>query len=328
MNQFYSFIKRYLGFSSGEASGFVVLIIIILIFISLPLVYRLIPENEPTITDHQKLDSLQKELLARIDHKKEASEYHSSDFESNYDQFPNGKSDYSPRKLFNFDPNSISAEGFEALGLPQFIAERIVKYRNAGGHFETKEDLRKIYGLLPATYSKLEPYIKISENSTSKNKFENTANSTQNLSLAEPNSKNSSTNSFAKKPIAFDLNKADTTVLMNIKGIGSKLSARIIKVRELYGGFYSIDQINEVYGLEPAVLEEILKYAYIKNPILRKIKINEATEIKHPNIKPYIAKAIINFRAQHGKFNSIDDLSKIKILDTATLEKIRPYLEF
>ena len=330
MNQILSQIKRFFGFSSGEANGFGVLIILLLVFISLPIIYRLIPfsKDDFTQTDQQKLDSLQKELLGRIDHKKESNDYNKADYDNNYDHFSSGKSNFTPRKLFNFDPNTASIQEFESLGLPNFIAERIEKYRSKGGKFKKKEDFSRIYGLLPATYSKLEPYIQISATANIDNKGEIGANNEiTNAGSTEYISKTPTTNTFAKKPVSFDLNKADTTVLMNIKGIGSKLSARIIKVRELYGGFYSPNQIREVYGLEPSVADEVLKYAFIKNPVLRKININEASEIRHPTIKPYIAKAIINYRLQHGKFNTIDDLLKIKILDSETLEKVRPYLD-
>jgi competence protein ComEA len=329
MKQLLNQIKQYFGFSSSEASGFVVLIILILVFISLPIIYRLIPNTNSdfTQTDQQKLDSLQKELLARINHKKETNDYNKGDYDNNFDHFSSGKSNFTPKKLFSFDPNTISSDGFQSLGLPEFIAERIVKYRNAGGKFKSKEDLKKIYGLLPATYSKLEPYIQISGVGKIENKADFVQNASTNSSPSEVTSKYPPINSFAKKPVSFDLNRADTTVLMNIKGIGSKLSARIIKVREFYGGFYSVDQIKEVYGLEPEVIEEISKYAFVKNPVLRKININDASEIRHLALKPYISKAIINYRAQHGKFNSIDDLLNIKILDKESLEKIRPYLE-
>lgn len=329
MNLILTQIKRYFGFSNGEASGFMFLVLLLFLYVSLPLIYRLIPtqSTELTQTDQQKLDSLQKELLAKIDLKKEESTNNRADYNNNYEHFSSGKSNYPARQLFNFDPNSISAEGFQSLGLPQFIAERIVKYRNAGGKFKSKDDLKKIYGLLPATYSKLEPYIKISENENSQNKADFAQNNSSTSSSTETATKYPTTNPFIKKPVSFDLNKADTTVLMNIKGIGSKLSARIIKVRELYGGFYSTNQLREVFGIDSAVVDEMLKYAFVKNPTLRKININEATEIRHPTIKPYLAKAIINYRSQHGKFNSVDDLLKIKIIDKPSLDRMKPYLD-
>jgi competence protein ComEA len=323
-------IKQYFGFSNSETGGFLVLIFLLLILILLPFIYRILPvskQNNST-ADQLKLDSLQKELLTKIDHSKsEKGNYESDNFEHNYDQFSSNKSDYSPRKLFAFDPNTLDVNGFKSLGLPDFLAERIEKYRNAGGKFKHPEDFKKIYGLLPATYSKLAPYINIQNENNSPNErseFNIFANNGEKIS--DFNTKTTNTN--FKKTIAFDLNKADTTTLMTVKGIGSKLSQRIIKFRDNLGGFYSENQVREVFGLDSAVVMEILKFGSINSGIYNKIEINEANEIKHPYLKPYIAKAIIAYRQQHGKYNSIADLKNVKLLDEKTVEKIKPYLKF
>jgi competence protein ComEA len=323
-------IKQYFGFSNSEAGGFLVLIFLLFILILLPFIYRILPvsnENNST-ADQLKLDSLQKELLTKIDRSKsEKGNFESDNFEHNYDQFSSNKSDYSSRKLFTFDPNTLDVNGFKSLGLPEFLAERIEKYRNAGGKFKNPEDFKKIYGLLPATYSKLAPYIKIKNGNNSSNEYSET-NFPDNNSVksSELDSKTAPTN--FKKTIAFDLNKADTTTLMTVKGIGSKLSQRIIKFRDNLGGFHSENQVREVFGLDSTVVKEILKYGSINSGIYHKIEINDANEIKHLYLKPYIAKAIIAYRQQHGKYNSIADLKNVKLLDEVTIEKIKPYLKF
>ena len=69
---------------------------------------------------------------------------------------------------------------------------------------------------------------------------------------------------------------------------------------------------------------------YINNPQVRKINVNESSieQMKHPYLKPYIAKAIVNFRNQHGKFQSIQDLKAIKLLTPDIIQKLEPYLAF
>jgi competence protein ComEA len=322
MNQFLKKIKQYFGFSNGESAGFLLLIFLLLIFLFSPFLYKLIlPNNNnlPNTADEEKLKLLQAELALKID--KTALEanpnFKENDFK--YDQFSTENKSKTVN-YFKFDPNKTEKEGFVSLGIPPFIAERIIKYRNAGGKFKTKEDLKKIYGLLPATYSKLAPYISIDENNSSTNEYSKSEKPvfSSETSLPLPNK-------FAKKPVAFDLNQADTTALMNLKGIGSKLSQRIIKFRENLGGFYTENQVKEVFGLDSIVVTEILKYGKIKTGF-KKININTAQEIKHPYLKPYQSKAIIAYRIQHGEFQNVDDLSKIKILDPTTLSKIKPYL--
>ena len=48
-----------------------------------------------------------------------------------------------------------------------------------------------------------------------------------------------------------DLNTADSTTLMALKGIGPVFSVRIVKYRELLGGYYETAQLQEVYGCRP-----------------------------------------------------------------------------
>jgi competence protein ComEA len=329
-NQINNQIKKYFGFSNSESKGFIVLVILLLLFAALPFLLDLIPNSKNTTeaSDQLKLDSLKAKILSKIEKvKADDPKYSEKEYEHNYDQFANEKSDYKPRTLFRFDPNTLPASGFESLGLPNFLAERIIKYRNAGGKFKSTEDLKKIYGLRPETYSKLAPYVNIASTASTPNDYSTQANNTSEV-YPKPIESTKPINPFAKHPVAFDFNKADTTTLMNIKGIGSKLSMRIIKFRDNLGGFYAENQIREVFGLDSTVVLEMLKYGSVKSPIYNKIDINNATEMRHPYLKPYIAKAIIAYREQHGKFNNVTNLKNIKLLDEATIEKIKPYLKF
>jgi DNA uptake protein ComE-like DNA-binding protein len=131
---------------------------------------------------------------------------------------------------------------------------------------------------------------------------------------------------------SFDLNKADTSQLSQIKGIGPGLSRRIIKYRDLLGGFISENQIREVYGLDSTVVEELLKYGYIhSNAPLIKISVNTATLqdlTAHPYISPKVASIIVDYRKQHGSYSSLESLYNIRALNKATLDKLAPYLSF
>lgn len=125
----------------------------------------------------------------------------------------------------------------------------------------------------------------------------------------------------------FDINTADTTQLMQIKGIGKVFANRIIKYRDILGGFHSIDQVGETYGIDPLVIPELKKYASLSGQV-KKIKINQLDNFRHPYLKFNQIKVIAAYRKQHGNFKSAEDLKQIKILDEATISKIEPYLEF
>jgi DNA uptake protein ComE-like DNA-binding protein len=128
----------------------------------------------------------------------------------------------------------------------------------------------------------------------------------------------------------FDLNVADTAQLKKIYGVGEKLSMRIIKYREALGGFVSMNQLREVYGLDSLVIDRLEKASEIKpNFSPRKMDINVATEKElkdHPYLSK-VAKALVSYRFQHGAFKAVSDIRSISSLDENTIQKITPYLQ-
>jgi competence ComEA-like helix-hairpin-helix protein len=315
LNHFKALIRRYFGFSYKEINGFIFLsILFVLLLVAPAAINVLIPSEETNFTKSEpELDSLTT-VLARLDTtEKENSEFRSA---------PDAELDKSEQKLFAFNPNDISIEEWQQLGVRKYLAERIIKYRSKGGKFRKKEDVKKIYGFPESLYTTLEPYITIPEVEP-KDKFAYKKDSGK-PTFEKPEHK------FEKKqPARFDLNTADTTQLKMIKGIGTGFANKIIKYRELLGGYADTRQLSEVYGLSPETIEELLKYAVIQAPV-RKINVNTATQdelYKHPYIK-FRAKHIVAYRKQHGNFQSADDIAKIKTIEPETLQKILPYLEF
>ena len=142
---------------------------------------------------------------------------------------------------------------------------------------------------------------------------------------------------FNPKPppdvVPVDLNRVDSLWLMKIYGIGPVLSKRIIKYRNLLGGFHSMDQLKEVYRLPPEVIETLSKRVFINNSHtpLEKIFINNSEYLQiaaHPYISFDQARAIVAYRKQHGPFNRAEDLKKIHLIDDSTYLRVRPYVDF
>ena len=98
------------------------------------------------------------------------------------------------------------------------------------------------------------------------------------------------------------------------------------------GGFTSKDQLKEVYGLKDTVILALDSVTILSETFIpSQIDINNIDEYglsKHPYISRNLAKAIINYRFQHGPFNQLADLQNIHLLDSLKLRQITPYIKF
>ncbi len=143
------------------------------------------------------------------------------------------------------------------------------------------------------------------------------------------------TNNY-QRPKSPQLNKmsfseADSIVLQIVPGIGQTMAGRVVKFRDNIGGLYSKEQLLEVYGMTPEVLEKVFEYFEFDPAIKNRLQINQAdvnTLAKHPYINYGSAKVIVAFRDQHGPYQSSDDLLKIKIFNPEWVDRLKPYLEF
>lgn len=328
-NRIQSLIRDYFGFSHREARGFLVLMILTLICLFIPFLYRFIADSKPTDTsaaDQRKLDS----LVALM----QTEDARQPQFAERSDRDKTTAERFSEPKLFNFDPNTVSVAGWQQLGLPRWLAERIDKYRSKGGQFRKKEDLLRIYDFPPDLYDQLEPYIVLANKAAEPNKQQNfTEGGTQRLSKELGGT--GERPAFAERPAKpalqpFDINTADTAQLIALKGIGATLAGRIVKYRDALGGFISSDQFREVYGLDSLAYEELRKYGQIRSAP-RRIPVNTASAEQLDRL-PFLsrrqAQVIVSYREQHGAYTSAESLKPIRILDAKTIEKMVPYLDF
>jgi competence protein ComEA len=331
MKKVVAILRDYFGVSQQEARGMLALLLFTGFLLLLPLVYRLwapdlIPDTSQS--DKRQLDS----LVALLEVDNPEVEERSENAPGRYEPAVETKK----AERFAFNPNTIDAESWQRLGVPRWLAERIVRYRSKGGQFRRKDDLLKIYDFSPELYGELEPYILLS---AEKPAYKPADNYRERFVTNEPNgdkpltaSKPAYSAERFNKPVLqpFDINTADTTELKKLRGIGSKLAGRIVKFRDALGGFISADQYAEVFGPDSLALEELNKYGQIQTPV-KKITLNTATaeELdRHVYLSKRQAEIIVNYRTQHGPFTSPESLRNIRILDVKTIEKLTPYLDF
>ncbi len=198
------------------------------------------------------------------------------------------KSEYS-----NFDPNALGIDGFEQLGFSHKQSEVIVNYRGQYGPFRSKADFGKIYVVRDEKFAELEPYIQIDESRYS-----------------------------------IEINAATAEELQSLKGIGPKLADRIIKYRKKLGGFFSVDQLKEVYGLAPETIDGISNELYVDTGLIELKNINLANQSdleSHPYFDFAVTALILKERNKH----KLIDLNFLQPNTTPeTIEKMLHYIEF
>ena len=320
---FKQFLNEYLSFTKKERAGIFILVALIVICLLLPFFYPYFIHQK--IYDHSQFDKEIAQLkIQEIDSASEKKYFNKNFDENNYTNYyePSEKNFYSKPKaeVFYFDPNTASADDWKRLGVREKTAATILKYVSKGGHFYKPEDIAKIWGLHKEDVDRLLPYVKI-EN-TKKEYANNESNFKNNYPSDSYRDKKYS-------PQTIDINVSDTTAFIALPGIGSKLAQRIIAFRDKLGGFYSVEQIKETYGLPDSTFIKIKPKLILTNPAVKQININTANldEMRsHPYIRYAIANAILQYRTQHGNFSSIDNIKKIMIVTDDVFTKVSPYL--
>ena len=213
----------------------------------------------------------------------------------------------SNRNFKIIDINLASAEDLmRVIGIGERLSARIVKYRNSMGGYTSKKQLNEVYGLKPEVIESLWKKFK--------------------LNVPEHQDR------ISKNYKKIEINSATADNLKKIKGIGERLSARIIKYRNKLGGFTLKEQLNDVYGLEPEVIRRLWKQFELKKPNknIHKVSLNQSN-IKELTKNPYIeydlAKKIVSYRTLHGAFKSFEELLKIKNFPSERFKQIVLFLK-
>ncbi|MFV0592892.1 MAG: helix-hairpin-helix domain-containing protein [Draconibacterium sp.] len=204
-----------------------------------------------------------------------------------------------------FDPNKITHDKLKSFGLNDFQANNLVNYRSNGGVFQTAGDVLKIYGIDSALYLELLPFIKIDSVVLPKIQVES------NLELS------------------VELNSADSVRLMELPGIGPAYARRIIRYRELLGGYYSTRQLTEVYNFPEETYKEIKKSIYADTLAIRKLRINflEYSELlRHPYLNKEQVSQILSRREKQGAYKNLSEVASLQAFDDKTFKRVRPYL--
>lgn len=228
-------------------------------------------------------------------------------------------------ETFPFDPNEADSTTLLRLGMPPFMVRNIYKYRARGGRYHEPRDLRHTYGMTNELWDRISPYIRIDR------KYQYVEPEPRSYPVAEE--VRSEAPDTLRRPAklqpgqTISLNEADTTALKKIPGIGSYYARQIVRYRQELGGYASLAQLQEIEGMP----EGVEQYLELDASAVRRIDVNHATKnqlVRHPYLRVYRARAIWDYRHNHGALRGIDDLRQLPDFTEADVQRLAPYLEF
>lgn len=128
-----------------------------------------------------------------------------------------------------------------------------------------------------------------------------------------------------------DLNRADSTALLPLPGIGPVFASRIVKYRELLGGYVSLDQLKEVYGLSEETVGALRGRVFLDTALVRKLDLDSVSFgqlLRHPYMEYEQVRTLFRYRELMGGIESENVLIDNALMPDSTLIKIKPYLHW
>jgi len=241
--------------------------------------------------------------------------------QSEVDSLKNEKLKYRP-KIYPFNPNFITDFKGYKLGMSVDEIDRLLEFRKTDKYVNSAAEFQQVTKISDSLLNEIAPYFKFPEWVTQKKS-----------KTYKENPKQFFSQSVKKEKITvMDINLATQEDLMKIYGIGPAISERILKEKEKFGRFLSMEQMEFVWGLSPEVIEKLnLYFKVFSKPEVQKIKINEASikELaKFPYFRYPLPKEIITFRSMNGGIHNAEDLIKINGFPVEKVKIIALYLEF
>jgi competence protein ComEA len=295
-----TYLFNFFHFNKQERNGvFVLCLIIIVLFtfrLAMPLMHKGDNQVHLIAADLKPSQKLNDVELTNIK-------------ESKHEVFVSGQ-------RFVFNPNTVTLEDAQKLGFSKKLSSTLINFRSKGGKFFKPEDLKKLYGLSPRLYNELESYILIPQKEYKHD------------SVFASKSRVYEKKTFTKELV--EINSADSLSIVFLKGIGPGFTKRIIKYRSMLGGFHSIHQLKEVYGMTDSLYITLSSQIKLDATNLTKMPINAIdfnSLRKHPYFNFQTAQAIINFRSKHGKMTDAD-IKNLGIFSEEQLKVSLPYLSY
>lgn len=295
--------KDYVAFNARELTGLRILLVLMVLQCGLLYYFNFSTSEVVHLPADPQIVAAEKYLADQQEKK-----IHLSD---NYRNQQKYKAKEQVIRFFKFNPNLISAEQWQELGLSEKQAAVIRRFLDKGGKFRIKSDVAKMYCIRPQEYQRLLPWIELPDSVVYEKKF-------------------SSPDFATRKALIIDINTADSADFEKWRGVGPVMASRIVRYRERLGGFIAQEQLKEVYGFSDSLYQTLLSTMTLTDTVaIKKIAIKSITfdELrKHPYVDYKLARMIINYRDQHPHMNIPTDLRALPLVSDEIFRKLAPYL--
>lgn len=235
-----------------------------------------------------------------------------------FDSLKIEKENYTP-EIHPFNPNFITDFKGYKLGMSVDEIDRLLAFRKNNRYVNSAEEFQEVTLVSDSLLKTMSPYFK----------FPDWINNKKNKQYVDY-SKSKTDKKY--EVVMMDINEATQEDLIKVYGIGPALSERILKEKARYGAFMSMDQMQDIWGLSPEVIENLNKYFDIKSPPnIKKIDINNVSVkelAQFPYFKYALAKEIVIYRSMNDGIKSSEDLMKIKGFPVEKVSIIDKYLQY
>ncbi|MES2380427.1 MAG: helix-hairpin-helix domain-containing protein [Bacteroidota bacterium] len=279
----------YFYFSPSERKGIIILLLLTILVVFIPSVYRLLKPLNNTYVSISKLNKLDSINVTNTANDQESI-------------------------LTNpININTASDDELKQLGLSEKNIATVHNYLSKGGKLKSIDDLKKLYGIKPDVMEQLTPFIVFTNdtNYTLDTYADSTIKKKTPFKAIELNTTDSAT--------LVKLYRIGPIMAGRIIEYRNKLGGflDLNQLMEIYGFDEDI-----LYDLHGKIYVDASKAKKIN---LNTVSEEELKQ--HPYFKYKLARIIINYRLQHGNYKSYTDLLNIKIVNDSILTRIKIYGE-
>lgn len=315
-------LTQFFNLSKGERYGFWLLIALIITGLTLPNFIE--KQTKPAYEVNKEVYERQIKQFMAASEKSEQQTASASNTSKNQEEV----------SYFPFNPNKVPFDSLLALGIAEKLAHTIINYRQAGGRFNHKDDLKAIYGMSDSTYKRLKPFVVLP-----KENFDKQYEGDKNEKTLATKTASNETDSFITKNdqknlgennSLVPLNKADSATLTQVRGIGDFFAGEIVSRREKLGGYTDFSQLLAIYNFDSSSLKLVKPQLSLDPSRVKKLSLKNSTFeafLKHPFLDYPQVKAIFNYKDQVDSISSVKELKSERILGKRTFKTIKPYLK-